>query len=42
MVWMDAREVARLEYLSWGWPALDAAWSAYYGRPFSAVLVRAA
>lgn len=39
LVWQDAREVARREYLSWGWSAMDAAWVAFYGKPFAAVLV---
>jgi hypothetical protein len=39
--WEDSRRV-RFELLrSWGWWLADAAWSAYYGKPFSAELAPA-
>lgn len=40
-VWADARGVAYDMYLSWGWLPSEAAWAAYYGKPFTAVLVGA-
>jgi hypothetical protein len=39
--WEDARRVAYRERLSWGWSPVDAAFSAYYGKPLRAVLVLA-
>jgi hypothetical protein len=39
-MWADARELAYRERLRWGWSPMDAAWSAYYGQPFRAVLVK--
>lgn len=38
--WQDARRLAYRERLAWGWTPVDAAFSAYYGKPFQAVLVR--
>jgi hypothetical protein len=40
-MWEDAREVARRAYLAWGWSPMDAAWTAYYGKPFRAVVITA-
>ena len=42
VTWKDAREVDREAYLSWGWAPLDAAWAAYYGKPYRGAVVMVA
>jgi hypothetical protein len=37
--WEDSRRCAYARFLAWGWPPVDAAFAAYYGKSFSAELV---
>jgi hypothetical protein len=36
--WCDARDLNYRQYLAWGWSPMDAAWNAYFGKPFRAAL----
>lgn len=36
--WRDARQIDYEKLIGWGWTPVDAAFAAYYGKPFRAVL----
>lgn len=37
--WADGRRRDYEQRLSWGWTPTDAAWSAYFGKPFYVIVV---
>jgi hypothetical protein len=39
---VDQRRLDYLRYLSWGWTPPEAAWSAYFGKPYAPAPVRPA